>query len=254
MTGSVWHWFEFYLSDRIQAVCLDGTMSDTLSVCSGVPQGSILGPLLFIIYVNDIPDHVCFSSIYLFADDTKILSPISSPSDCLSVQADLDAISDWSKLWFLPFNSAKCKVMHIHAGSSSTSPAMNHTYKIYDSVIDSAVQHKDLGITLSSDLSWSHHYRAIVSSALKFFHLIRRQIASNHSVSLKLSLYITLIRSKLTYCSQIWRPRLVKDIKFIESVQRKGSKFILNDFSSNYKDRLIALDLLPLMYWFNLNI
>ena len=79
----------------------------------------------------------------------------------------------------------------------------------------------------------------IVSSALKFFHLIRRQIASNHSVSLKLSLYITLIRSKLTYCSQIRRPRLVKDIKFIESVQRKGSKFILNDFSSNYKDRLI---------------
>ena len=114
VTGSVWHWFEFYLSDRIQAVCLDGTMSDTLSVCSGVPQGSILGPLLFtIVYVNDIPDHVCFSSIYLFADGTKILSPISSPSDCLSVQADLDAISDWSKLWFLPFNSAKCKVICI---------------------------------------------------------------------------------------------------------------------------------------------
>ena len=138
--------------------------------------------------------------------------------------------------------------MHIHAGSSSTSPATNHVYKIYDSVIDSTAQHKDLGIILSSDLSWSHHYKAIVSSALKFFHLIRRQLASNHSVSLKLSLYITLIRSKLTYCSQIWRPRLVKDIKFLESVQRKGSKFILNDFTSNYKGRLIALDLLLRYY------
>ena len=216
-------------------------------VLSGVPQGSILGPLLFIVYINDISNCASFSSICLFADDTKCLGRISSPSDCVRFQEDIDTILDWSKLWRLPFNTSKCKLMHIIPASCSQ--PIIHPYTLDDSIITVTDTYRDLGIIISCDLSWSQHYSSLVSSALKSLYLIKRQLSSRHSVHLKLHLYIiSLIRSKISYCSQIWRPQLTKDIKFIESIQHKSTKFILNDYSSNYRDRLITLHLLPLMY------
>ena len=104
---------------------------------------------------------------------------------------------------------------------------------------------KDLGIMVSDDLSWSNHLTHITNKAYKKLGLLRRSLCYNNSTSTKKRLYVTLIRSQLLYCSQIWRPYLRKDIKLIENVQRRATKFI-NDYSSVYKSRSLKLNLLPL--------
>ena len=111
---------------------------------------------------------------------------------------------------------------------------------------------KDLGIIFSSDLSWSHHYNRISAKAYRQLGLIRRTFSSSVSVRAKKLLYLSLVRSQLTYCSQIWRPHLIKDILSIEKIQRRATKFILNDFSSDYRTRLISLGLFPLMFLYEL--
>ena len=112
--------------------------------------------------------------------------------------------------------------------------------------------HRDLGITTSQDFTWSLHYDKICKAAFGSLQLIRRNIFASHSVSVKRLLYITLVRSHFAYCLKLWRPNLLKDISRLERVQRKATKFILSDYLSCYKSRLLALNLLPLMYWLEL--
>ena len=112
--------------------------------------------------------------------------------------------------------------------------------------------HTDLGIIVSNNLSWFDHYDHICIKAYRALNMIRRVLPANSSTALKKRLYVSLVRSHLTYCSQLWRPRLIKDIKRLEQVQRRCMKFILQDYSSTYKSRLRALNLLPLMLWYEL--
>ena len=105
---------------------------------------------------------------------------------------------------------------------------------------------------ITSNLSWSLHYDLISSKAYRALHLIRRTISIQSETSTKKSIYITLVRSQVTYCSQVWRPNLIKDIQKLERIQRRATKFILNDYSSSYRSRLSELKLLPLMYWFEI--
>ena len=112
ITGNLWKWFRGYLSSRMQCVKLDGILSHSLPVVSGVTQGSILGPLLFLIFINDILETVTYSDLLLFADDTKCLKTIGNPSDCHSLQQDLQQLSDWCHLWNLYFKEKKCVCIH----------------------------------------------------------------------------------------------------------------------------------------------
>ena len=145
-------------------------------------------------------------------------------------------------------NLHKCCVMRFSL-SNSTCPL----YYIDGSDVPVTTSHRDLGVMVSRDLSWSTHYDLICSKAYKMLYLIRRSFSSTSSASVKKRLYISLVRSNFSYCSQLWRPRLKKDILMLEKVQRRATKFILNDYTSSYKDRLTNLSLLPLMYWFELN-
>ena len=113
IVGGLWKWFREYLSDRYQHVRINSCTSSTLPVVSGVPQGSILGPLLFLIYINDLSSSVIHSNTYLFADDTKCLCPMFSPQDCLLLQSDLNRLSAWSTKWKLMFNESKCSLLSI---------------------------------------------------------------------------------------------------------------------------------------------
>ena len=113
-------------------------------------------------------------------------------------------------------------------------------------------QHKDLGIFISSNLNFSLHHETVSSKAYRMLGLLHRTFVT-HSTIVKKKLYLSLIRSRLTYCSQIWRPFLRKDILFIKKIQRRATKYILNDYNSSYKSRLIQLKLLPLMYLFDFN-
>ena len=110
--GNLLLWLTSFLSNRFQSVAVNGCHSDWVGVKSGIPQGSVLGPLLFILYVNDIPNLI-ESSCKMFADDTKIYSVIKSFDDTLRLQDDIDRLMKWSSIWLLRFNAAKCKIMQL---------------------------------------------------------------------------------------------------------------------------------------------
>ena len=241
--GNLWKWFKSYLTSRMQCVTINSSISAQLPVISGVPQGSILGPLLFLIFVNDLPASVSSSSVFLFADDTKCLKTVHNISDCFSLQEDLCNLTTWSQYWNLNFNVTKCALLRF----SPSCPSIAFNYTIDNSIIPAQVNHRDLGITMTNDLSWKEHMKSILCRAYKTLNLIRRSFSRGHSPQTKKSLYLSLIRSQLTYCSQIWRPHLLKDIAALELIQRRATKYILNDYTSDYRSRLISLNLLPLM-------
>ena len=142
-------WFRAYLLDRQQCVTINGQQSSILPVLSCIPQGSILGPLLFIIYIDDLPLTINFSHLFLFADDNKCLSPIHSPTESLNLQRDLQAIGTWSDQWSLAFNESKCPHVRFFPNPNSI-----HTpYFINNLSIPFSNFHKDLGIIMSSDLT-----------------------------------------------------------------------------------------------------
>ena len=217
ITGNLQNWLTTYLKTRTQCVRIGDTYSNYCVVLSGVPQGSILGPLLFSIFINDIPSSFKHSIHFLFADDTKSLKAIHSSKDIEDLQADLDSVSFWSTNWKLFFNENKFVHLCYWAGSPDVTP----TYTINGRVIGHKTQHKDLGILFTSDLSWSQHYQLITSKAYKTLGLLRRTFTGNSTQAKKL-LYISLVRSQLLYCSQLWRPHLIKDIQMLERVQRRA--------------------------------
>ena len=205
---------------------------------------------MFLIFVNDLPSSIVSSHIYLFADDTKCLKPIHSISDCYSLQRDLLLLFNWSQNWNLPFNGNKCALLRFTANN----PFIPFLYNLNDTTqVTSSTHHKDLGVFISQDLSWNEHLKYISSRAYKLLGLMQRSFSNSHYPFSKKILYTVLIRPQLLYCSQIWRPHLLKDIILIEKIQHRATKYILNDYSSNYKSRLTDLRLLPLMMQFELN-
>ena len=246
VTGSLWRLLQAYLLYRHQCVSVEGHHSGWLSVGSGVPQGSILGPLLFIIHINDLPSFVSFSSTLLYADDTKLSHPVSSPSDCSLLQLDIQALEQWSSHSGLSFNASKSFLMRF----CNRSPLASVDYSLNDSVISYVSSCRDLGVIFSSDLSWTDHYKVISRNAYNQLYVIKRSFSAFCPPHIKRLLYISLVRSKLSYCSQVWRPMLIKDIVTLEKIQRRSTRFITGTPSHSYRERLISLHLLPLMYFY----
>ena len=153
ITGPLWYWFRAYLADRSHYVNIDGNSSDCLPVHSGVPQGSILGPLLFLVYINDLPSAITSSSTYLFADDTKFLKSICTLENCPQLQKDIDSMSSWCHKWKLTLNEAKCVAMHF-----SLSPIKQNTYTINNFSIPFCHQQRDLGIIVQDNLEYDCVY------------------------------------------------------------------------------------------------
>ena len=208
-------------------------------------QGSILVLLLFLVYINDLPEQIDYASCYLFADDTKLLKSISVVNDSITLQTDLNNLCIWCKEWKLTLNGGKCGMMRM--ALSHHKFTCNHQYHIHASILQSVSCQRNLGIMVRNDLFWTSHYNIICSKAYRSLNLIQRTLPPNSAPSLKKQLYLTLVKSHLSYCSQLWRPQFLKDIQPIERVQRKATKYILNEYTSDYRTRLLSLNLLPLM-------
>ena len=214
--------------------------SDFLPVSSGVPQGSILGPLLFLIYMNDLQSYINHSSLYTFADDTKFGNRMNSSADCDLLQQDINNICRWSK------DSQLCFFLRFHSPKISE---IKRNYFINDSTIQLKISCRDLSVIFSSDLSWSKHVQHILSKAYNQLYFIKRTFnASSTPTMVKKKLYLSLILPTITYASQVWRPSHIKDIMAMELLQCRATKYILYQSGLDYKARLSKLNLLPLMY------
>ena len=154
----------------------------------------------------------------------------------------------WSSMWKLSFKESKC----VHLRCRCKDGRFDSAYSLNGVNLATHNTYKDLGIIISSDLSFNEHYRYITARTFRVLGLLRRTFSKSMNIREKKLLYISLVRSQLLYCSVLWRPHLVKDIEILERVQRHATKYILNDFTSDYKSRLLALNMLPLMYVFDL--
>lgn len=135
------------------------------------------------------------------------------------------------------------KTIYISHGNYNP-PDSIQSYRVNNNVLTPTDFTRDLGITISSDLSWSNHYKSITSKAYRSLNLIRRTFGHSPSITARKKLYISLVRSQITYCSPLWRPHLIKDIHSLETIQRRATKFILNDYSSDssdYRSRLYVI-------------
>ncbi|MGE5822000.1 MAG: RNA-directed DNA polymerase [Nitrososphaerota archaeon] len=238
ITGEVFNWIEDWLRDRVQRVVLLGTYSKWTEVRSGVPQGSVLGPLLFLIYINDIDDLVS-TNLLKFADDTKVFSVVADKTDIDRLQKDLVNLCKWSKDWLMLFNVDKCKVMHIGLGNGMAKYEMNGKY------LEEVTEERDLGVIVQNDLKCSKQCLKAVNTANKVLGMIKRTI-SVRDREVILQLYKSLVRPHLEYSIQAWRPHFQRDIGLIEGVQRRATKLIACLRDKSYEERLEQLNLTTL--------
>ena len=246
--GSLLNWFSHYLHGRLQRVTTLGATSSKKPVSSGVPQGSILGPILFLLYVNDLPDAVQNARVASFADDTKIFHRVDSTSDAVLLQNDLSNLEKWSSTSGLVFNQLKCKCLRV---TRKTQP-VTYPYHIKDKELTTTSFEKDLGIWIASDLTWTKHVLERCAKANRLLGFVRRSGGEITNVKTRRMLYLSVVRSVLGYASQVWSPQTIGLIKRTERVQRRASKFMLNLsflWEDSYRDRLIRLELIPLSYW-----
>ena len=235
--GDLCLWLEDFLNDRQQTVVIKNCKSEPKEVISGIPQGSVLGPILFIIYINDLPE-VVKSNVKIFADDTKLFNAITNQSldNTSNLQSDLKALEDWSQKWQLKFNAEKCKVIHYGSNNPKTGYTLNGTS------LECSLAEKDLGIIFDNKLNFSEHVGKVTAKANSRLAIIKRTI-SNLTPEIFLPLYKALVRPLLEYCSPVWNPMLKKDKTEIEKVQRRATKLIKSLSDLEYDERLYRLGL-----------
>ena len=209
ISGNLLSWFRSYLLGRRQRVTLLGTSSPEMDVTSGVPQGSILGPILFLLYVNDLPDVVVNSKVASFADDTKLYRRVDSTQDAILLQNDLDKLEAWFISSGLVFNKKKCKQQHI---TRKFNP-VEFQYKINDKPLEVTNHEKDLGVYVSSDLTWKKHTLEQCAKANKLLGFIRRCAMDVQSSSTRRTLYLAIVRPALGYATQVWSPQTIDLIR-----------------------------------------
>jgi len=235
--GKLLNWIRNFLTNRQQRVMVNDSYSNWSNVVSGIPQGSVLGPMLFTIFINDIPVDIA-SSIKIFADDTKIYN---TTHHCDIIQSDLDKLAYWSEKWLLPFNVDKCKVLHY--GKKNT----KQDYEMHGNIIASSLSIKDLGITFQVNLSFDEHICKITSMANSRLGIIKNlfQVICKEEF---LILYKAYARPLLEFGTTVWSPFLRKHEIAIEKVQKRATSLVRGYGNMSYPERLKDLRLPTLFY------
>ena len=211
---------------------IDNGSSDFLPVTSGVQQGSILGPLLFLLFINDMPNAISKeTSLPLFAEDSKCFRVILGRDDGVKLQDDLNKLFQWSCIWGMDFNAKKCKVLRVARIRSID----YRDYYLGGIKLDGVDVEKDLGILVSHNLSWNNHVDVISSKAQKMLKVLYRTCKDINDIRTKKLLYIAWVCSRLEYPSVVWSPHTKRNINNLEQVQRRATRFILGRDYSEYE-------------------
>ena len=235
-------WIRSFLCQRSQFVCIDGCNSHSLPVTSGVPQGSVLGPLLFVLYINEVVSTISAESdVNMFTDDIALYRIIRTASDYRHLQDDIDSIAAFIDSKNLKFNAEKCKSMLITRKNSKSLPPPDLT--LNGTVLRRVFSYRYLGITLTSNMSWSPHIMECCNKTRRLIGLLYRRCHHYSNAATLINLYRSFIRPHLEYASIVWNPSLKCEIETIENVQKFALRMCTKSWDSNYDNLLAATNL-----------
>ena len=240
VTGKILTWIKLFLTKRSQTVVVDGHKSYPVHVASGVPQGTVLGPVLFLLYINNITQFVKSSIIKLFADDSKLIASIKTLEDREKILSDLSALTTWTEMNSMRFNEEKFQLLQIGPHEN-----LKYPYNTNNIEIKKSEYVKDLGIYVSEDLSYNFHITEMTRSASNYASWLLRTFRSRNQ-EVMLLLLKTYIIPRLEYASAVWNPTKISEIEQIEAVQRTFTSRIEDLDHMNYHERLQHLKLYSL--------
>ena len=227
-----------FLHKRQQRVVMGEGVSFWAWVLSGVPQGSVLGPLLFIIYINDLCEDLHYTG-KLYADDTKVISAINTLYDSQLLQADLNKINEWSMKWLVQLNREKCKVMHLGYHNQKYEYYINDESRM-PCLIQKSDCEKDLGVMIQSDLKWHNHVGYVCARANRIIGMLRSTFVHLNARTVS-QLYKVFVRPHLEYAVSIWCPYHIGDIKQLDRVEHRMTRIMPSLRCLPYEERLQIL-------------
>lgn len=254
--GYLLRFLKEYLKGRQQCVTIDGEFSSYTDVQSGVPQGSILGPLLFVLFINDAVDVIDINSnILLYADDMKLYREIRSSDDQTILQSDINSLVQWALDNKIKFHPGKCKVLRCTLKKHNS---LSFIYTLSNVPIEISNSERDLGVMITPSLKWNKHHATLLGKASQKLGLLRRSCSFTRGIAHRRTLYLAIVRSQFEHCSTIWRPVTVSQSDKFEALQKRGVKWILGeDFAlyskKLYFEKLKVLDILPINLKFDYN-
>ena len=219
ITSNTLQWVSAWLTTRQQRVCVDGESSRNNPVRSGVPQGTVLGPLCFLIYINDMGNSISRkTTLRLFADNSLLYRSIKTIDDRKKLQEDLTTLTKWAETWQMTFHPAKYFILRV---TRKKTPIIEN-YEMMGHILSTVHQYPYLGVELSEDLGWEPHINKAISKANKVLGFLRRNIGKC-SQDIKEKAYLTLVRPHLEYSSAVWDPYRKQHINSIKMVQRRAA-------------------------------
>ena len=235
--GDILQWIQAFLQGRTQEVMVNGQRSKADNVISGVPQGTVLGPILFVIYINDLLDCINSNGL-MFVDDTKIFRAVSSYDEADQLQADIANLGEWADTWQLRFNHDKC---HILTLGKFDNIHHAHRYEMSGTELEHVSEEKDLGIIIDGEMNFRDHISRKVCIANGIVGQIRRSFSFLNCETFR-RIYCAFVRPHLEYGQAAWSPHLRKDINALENVQIRATKLVDGLGKLEYAERLKRLN------------